>query len=130
MCPHSAIGVYGLEVKAKELRKVNEEKVRQLPNIFVSLATAHPAKFPVAIETAIGSPTALPKSLAEVMDAHTRCHNLPYDADALKAFIEKTIEDKTASGGLDVRQSFRVKVPGSCANLGSGFDVLGKNLIR
>lgn len=111
-----------MEKNVERLRKPESER---LPSIFIALATAHPAKFPSAIQAAIGSPVSLPKPLAEVMESPTRCSSLSPSVTELKAFIEETLETRKAATISGRRQAFLVRVPGSCANLGSGFDVLG-----
>ena len=55
----------------------------------VALATAHPAKFPDAVEKASGVRPALPARLADLLSRPERCAVLPNDAAALKAAIRK-----------------------------------------
>ncbi len=54
----------------------------------VALATAHPAKFPDAIERAIGRRIELPERLASILDAPERVTRLGDDAAQVKTFIE------------------------------------------
>src|SRR5476649_1345684 len=62
---------------------------RRDPKIpMVVLATAHPAKFPDAVQTAIGVRPALPARLADLLDRTERLDGLPNDADALKEMID------------------------------------------
>jgi threonine synthase len=74
--PHSAIGVAA--ARAVKTR-------RGLP--VVALGAAHPAKFPDAVEKAIGLRPALPKRLGDLYDREERCMRLPNDLGALREFI-------------------------------------------
>jgi len=72
--PHSAVGIavaHKLAVKAP----------------FVSLATAHPAKFPEAIEQATGKRPALPARLADLGRREERFAVLPADPAAVAKFV-------------------------------------------
>ena len=62
----------------------------------VVLATAHPAKFPDAVERAIGIRPALPPRLADLYDREERYDVLANDAQALKALIERGKEQRAA----------------------------------
>ncbi len=53
----------------------------------VALATAHPAKFPEAVERATGVRPALPPHLADLMDRRERFTVLPNDQAAVERFI-------------------------------------------
>ena len=53
----------------------------------VALATAHPAKFPEAVERATGIRPAPPPAFAELFDKPERLTVLPNDFDAVKRFI-------------------------------------------
>ncbi|MBL8688499.1 MAG: threonine synthase [Rhodospirillaceae bacterium] len=53
----------------------------------VSLATAHPAKFPDAVEKAVGFRPKLPERLHAMMTAKERVQDLPNDVKAVQAFI-------------------------------------------
>lgn len=55
----------------------------------VSLATAHPAKFPEAVASATGLHPVLPEHLRWILQAPERCDTLPNDLAALKSYIEK-----------------------------------------
>jgi threonine synthase len=55
----------------------------------VVLSTAHPAKFPDAVERATGSRPALPKHLAGLMNRQERFSILPNDAAAAERFIRE-----------------------------------------
>ncbi len=75
--PHSAIGVF---VAAKH----------EKPGApMVTLATAHPAKFPAAVKSACGIDPALPTWLADLMQREERFDILEAELDAVEAFIGK-----------------------------------------
>jgi threonine synthase len=80
--PHSAVGL-GAAWQAEETGLVTADTV------LVSLACAHPAKFPDAVQTASGQQPQLPDHLADLMDreeASQRCAN---DKAALITLIEQ-----------------------------------------
>lgn len=53
----------------------------------VTLATAHPAKFPDAVERATGVRPALPPFLADLFERPERTRTLPADLLAVQAFV-------------------------------------------
>ncbi len=53
----------------------------------VTLSTAHPAKFPDAVERATGVRPALPDHLADLFDRPERTSTLPNDLAAVQAFV-------------------------------------------
>ena len=53
----------------------------------MSLATAHPAKFPDAVERAIGRRPSLPDHLSDLFELPERQHLLPNDLAAVQAFV-------------------------------------------
>ena len=53
----------------------------------IALATAHPAKFPEAVERATGVRAPLPPALAEIIDKPERIIVLPNDADAVARYL-------------------------------------------
>jgi threonine synthase len=80
--PHSAVGVAAARAARRD------------PDVpMVCLATAHPAKFPDAVEAAIGIRPELPAHLADLLDRPERFDALPADLAALqdhvKAFIAR-----------------------------------------
>jgi threonine synthase len=77
--PHSAIGI----AAAQKALAAN----RSVP--LVALATAHPAKFPDAVEEASGCRPALPPRLADLFERPERCTALPSDEERLKAFVRE-----------------------------------------
>ena len=83
--PHTAVG-YG----------VARARARQdVP--MVTLATAHPAKFPDAVESASGVRPALPERLGDLMQRTERFEVLANDLPAVKQFIlERTQAGKTS----------------------------------
>jgi threonine synthase len=76
--PHSAIGV-----------AVARAKLRDPAVPMVALATAHPAKFPDAVERACGLRPALPPRLADLYERPERYETLPNDLTAVQAAIRK-----------------------------------------
>ena len=57
----------------------------------VAMATAHPAKFPDAIEQAIGQRPALPPRLSDLFDRPERCVVLPNDIAAVQANVRALV---------------------------------------
>ncbi|TVR83207.1 MAG: threonine synthase [Rhodospirillales bacterium] len=81
--PHSAIGVAAAR------------SVERPPGVpVVALATAHPAKFPDAVEAATGVRPALPPRLADLFDRPERFTALPADLGAVERFIAATLVDR------------------------------------
>jgi threonine synthase len=78
LCPHSAVGV-----------KVAAEHLGATP--MITLATAHPAKFPDAVEAAMGKRPSLPVRMADLFDRDERVTRLPNDLAALQAHIREGI---------------------------------------
>jgi len=78
LCPHSAIGVQ----VADDLRSAD------VP--MITLATAHPAKFPDAVEQASGIRPPLPNRMADLYERPERLTRVPNDLGALQALIEET----------------------------------------
>ena len=77
--PHTAVGSH---VARAALKKHPATPI-------VSLATAHPAKFPDAIEKATGSRPELPPHLKAIMKAPERINVLPNDASAVARFVRE-----------------------------------------
>ena len=78
--PHTAVGFAAVEKLAEKLEP---------PVVF--LATAHPAKFPEAVQKAIGIKPELPPELADLMDREERCTVLPNDVNAVRRFITERV---------------------------------------
>ncbi|RVV98538.1 threonine synthase [Mesobaculum littorinae] len=77
LCPHSAVGV-----------KVAEEHLDPARPM-VTLATAHPAKFPDAVEAATGLRPGLPKRMADLYDRPERVTPVDNDLVALQDLIRE-----------------------------------------
>ena len=73
--PHTAVGIASAEACAEP----------GIPTI--TLATAHPAKFPDAVKKATGVHPALPNHVADLFDREERIVNLPNDLQAIEAFV-------------------------------------------
>ena len=73
--PHTAVGIASAEACAQP----------GVPTI--TLATAHPAKFPAAVKKATGVHPALPDHVADLFDREERIVNLPNDLQAIEAFV-------------------------------------------
>jgi len=73
--PHTAVGIASAEACAEP----------GVPTI--TLATAHPAKFPDAVKRATGVHPALPDHVADLFDREERIVNLPNDLQAIEAFV-------------------------------------------
>jgi threonine synthase len=76
VCPHTAVGLEGLA----RLRAARPE-LRDVPAVV--LATAHPAKFPAAVERATGAPPPAAAALEAVRRAETRVEPLRADLATL-----------------------------------------------
>ena len=79
LCPHSAIGA----------RIGDQHQSGETP--MITLATAHPAKFPAAVEAATGIHPALPKRMADLYERSERVTRVTNDLDALEALIQERI---------------------------------------
>jgi threonine synthase len=80
--PHGAIAVAAAEAA---LRRKDMEEDGATP--MVALATAHPAKFPDAVERATGIRPALPAALGDLLERRERLVVLPNDLGRVKGFI-------------------------------------------
>jgi threonine synthase len=78
LCPHSAVGV-----------KVALDHLGGSP--MITLATAHPAKFPDAVEAAMGVRPVLPRWLADLFDLPERLTEMPNDLQHMKSLIRERI---------------------------------------
>jgi threonine synthase len=78
--PHTAVGIGAARAVRRD---------RDVP--MVCLATAHPAKFPDAVEQATGIRPALPARLADLFDREERFDVLPADLATLQAHVERCI---------------------------------------
>lgn len=77
-CPHTAVG---LEAAARY------RQATQDPTPLVVLATAHPSKFPEAIERALGQAPARVEALEQLYVRPTRVQTIPPRLEALKASL-------------------------------------------
>lgn len=80
ICPHTAVGV-----KAARSRRGD----RHVP--MVTLATAHPAKFPDAVAAACGVRPGLPPHMADLMDRPERVIRAPNDLAAIEGLISQEL---------------------------------------
>ncbi len=80
LCPHSAVGV-----------KVANEQLSETP--MITLATAHPAKFPDAVEKAMGARPGLPPHMADLMERDENVCQVPNQL----ALLETIIKDRIAA---------------------------------
>ena len=83
--PHTAVGV----AVAERLRGSRETPM-------VTLATAHPAKFPDAVERAIGVRPVLPDRVADLYERDERCTSLPNDLSSVMEHIREHAASVTA----------------------------------
>ena len=84
--PHTSIGV----AAARACRRDSETPV-------VALATAHPAKFPDAVEKATGIRPALPARLSDLLEREERVVSLPDDLGAVEEFVRARVALKGAA---------------------------------
>lgn len=80
--PHSAVGLTAA-------RRLRAEGVIAPEVPLVTLATAHPAKFPDAVEKATGTRPRLPERFADLFAREERCDVLTNDTAAIATYIEK-----------------------------------------
>jgi len=81
--PHSAIGA-GAGLKA----------TLKADSPMVALATAHPAKFPDAVEKATGARPGLPPHLADLFERPERYDVIANDLDAIRAYVSTFAEGR------------------------------------
>jgi threonine synthase len=72
--PHTAVGLTATRV------------MREADDV-VTLATAHPGKFPDAVALSTGKVPELPQRLQWIMSAHERYETLPNSLDALRDHV-------------------------------------------
>jgi threonine synthase len=79
LCPHSAIGV----LTARRQRK---------PDVpMVTLATAHPAKFPIAVKNATSVFPELPSRMADLFELEERATNVENNLQSIQAIVRERI---------------------------------------
>ncbi len=76
LCPHSAVGIHVAEANLG-------------PEPMVTLATAHPAKFPAAVEAATGLHPPLPKRMADLYQRPERVTEVPNDLTRIETLIRE-----------------------------------------
>lgn len=74
VCPHTAVGIHAADtlMAADQTHPV------------VTLATAHPAKFPAAVEDALGYSPVTPQPLQDVMTKPEKYETMAFDGETLK----------------------------------------------
>ena len=88
--PHSAIAVAG---GCDGRRQLGLDSVP-----LVCLATAHPAKFPQAIETATGQLPPVPSQLEGLQSRRERCHSLPARFAEVRQYLAQLLATHNRSG--------------------------------
>jgi threonine synthase len=81
--PHTAVGL----AVTRRLRLGRHRPV-------VCMSTAHPAKFPDAVERATGERPPLPERLADLFDRDERFDVLPVDVDAVRDHVRAVVADR------------------------------------
>jgi len=79
LCPHSAIGA----------RVGDQHQDGATP--MITLATAHPAKFPDAVEAATGHRPGLPNRMSDLYDRSERVTRVENNLAALEALVKERI---------------------------------------
>ena len=78
LCPHSAVGVHVAQT-------------HQSDTPMITLATAHPAKFPAAVEAATGIHPPLPPRMADLYERSERITRVANDLSAIQTIIRDNI---------------------------------------
>jgi len=84
--PHTAVGF-----------TAGEKFLDQQDSLVITLATAHPAKFPDAIELATGTRPALPTHLSDLYLRKEIYSNLPNDLNKIRNFISSKLSHEAAA---------------------------------
>ena len=79
ICPHTAVGV----------KVANDQRVPEVP--MITLSTAHPAKFPAAVEAATGIHPPLPPAMADLYERPERVTRISKELAVLKDHIRGQI---------------------------------------
>jgi len=82
--PHTAAGVHAARCYINE---VDAEAA------IVCLATAHPAKFPEAVEKAIGTPPPVPEAIRALDGLPCRCDKIAAETNAVKDYLRMKLEN-------------------------------------
>jgi threonine synthase len=85
--PHTAVGVAAAERQLGRAEAGAPSFNTATENPMVMLATAHPAKFPAAVQPATGVEPNLPLWLADLYDRAERYDVLENDQSAVEAYI-------------------------------------------
>jgi threonine synthase len=78
--PHTAVGVRAANIKNTDT---------DIP--MITLSTAHPAKFPEAVEKVTGRHPALPAHMADLFERTEKYDLLAHDLNALKSYIRENL---------------------------------------
>jgi threonine synthase len=81
-CPHTAIGLLGLDAYRQQTGDTN--------SIGITLATAHPAKFPV-VEEVLGVSVEVPERLAELAHRPKQAMLIPAQYEAFREGLLQTV---------------------------------------
>ncbi len=81
VCPHTAIGI----------KVAEDHRAADVP--MITLATAHPAKFPAAVETASGEHPPLPSRMSDLYERPERVTRIANDLGALEDHIRRHIAE-------------------------------------
>jgi threonine synthase len=81
--PHTAIGIAAAHAAEHAGARTAERAAAPI----VALATAHPAKFPDAVERATGVRPALPARLADLFERPERFEVLPNDLKTVQGYV-------------------------------------------
>jgi threonine synthase len=84
--PHTAVGLAAGRAQRRDM---------SVP--LVALATAHPAKFPDAVESATGVRPALPGRLKDLFERQERCTVIANDLAAIKNHVQERARAKAAA---------------------------------
>ncbi|WP_170332720.1 threonine synthase [Ruegeria arenilitoris] len=81
VCPHTAVGI----------KVAEEHRATDVP--MITLATAHPAKFPAAVEKASGEHPPLPSRMSDLYERPERVTRIANDLGALEDHIRRHIAE-------------------------------------
>ncbi|MDA7966609.1 threonine synthase [Ruegeria sp.] len=81
VCPHTAVGI----------KVAEEDRAADVP--MITLATAHPAKFPAAVEKASGEHPPLPSRMSDLYERPERVTRIANDLGALEDHIRRHIAE-------------------------------------
>ena len=81
VCPHTAVGI----------KVAEEHRAADVP--MITLATAHPAKFPAAVEKASGEHPPLPSRMSDLYERPERVTRIANDLGALEDHIRRHIAE-------------------------------------